>query len=113
VTTPRPSVVLRRLADEAVRRYGQHRTPISQMDGIVSGGTLAANIAIDTARTCAYSHAASLRAVADAFERCEAEDEARELEHARELARLSGKLLAANFALGDREPEAPVSGVAE
>jgi hypothetical protein len=58
--------VLRRLADEAVRPYGY-----SSLFGPAMSESQ--RIADGTARTCAYAHAAALRAVAEEFERVERE----------------------------------------
>jgi hypothetical protein len=81
MSTPKASVVLRRLADEAVRRWAPQQLSQQQMGGgqwnygpVMSESQRTAD---DTARTCAHSHAASLRAVADEFEKAEAEDDRR------------------------------------
>lgn len=112
MTMPAASVVLRRLADEAVRPYSQQMYAQQSdgfggqnMLGLVNAMSESQRAADDTARTCAYSFAASLRAVAEEFERCEAADAAA-------VRAVCERVEAAHESLADWKPEPPVSGVA-
>lgn len=75
MSVPRASVVLRKLADAAIAPYNP-QTMYSQNTqyGSMQGRTMSSEQAVaeSIARTCAYSFSASLRAVADEFEKAEA-----------------------------------------